>query len=80
MRAMIEPIGASAALNGFRMIWTGVRWILRSKQAPWNVISMSASLEPYMLLCYSVRFFCPSEKPFAIELLTARIIQRNSVA
>ena len=36
---------------------------------------LSANLEGYIAPWYSVRFFCRSDKPFAIDLLSARTIR-----
>jgi hypothetical protein len=72
---MIEAVGAGSVMTGLRMIWTGVQWLLRSRQAPWSAVPISATIRPHILPWYSVRFFCLNEKPFAIELLSARTIR-----
>jgi hypothetical protein len=70
---MVEPV--SAFVTGGRMIWEGIKWIARSRQAPWSVVNMSATSAPHILPWYSVRLFAVSEKPFAIDLLSARTIR-----
>jgi hypothetical protein len=72
---MIEPISAGTFTTGGKMIWEGVKWIARSRQAPWSVVNMSANLAAHILPWYSVRFFSRSEKPYAIDLLSARTIR-----
>ena len=73
---MLEPISAGTFMTGGRMIWEGIKWIVRSRQAPWSVVSMSATLAPHILPWYAVRFFAhSSEKPFAVDLLSARTIR-----
>ena len=71
---MIEPISAGTFVTGGRMIWEGIKWMVGSRQAPWSVVNMSATLAPHILPWYSVRLFASSEKPFAIDLLSARAI------
>ena len=72
---MIEPVSAGSVMTGLRMIRTGVQWLLRSRQAPWSAVPISATIKPHILPWYSVRFFCLNERPFAIELLRARTIR-----
>ena len=72
---MIEPVSAGSVVTGLRMIRSGVQWLLRSRQAPWSAVPISATIRPHILPWYSVRFFCLNERPFAIELLRARTIR-----
>ena len=72
---MIEQASAGSVMTGLRMIRTGVQWLLRSRQAPWSAVPISATIRPHILPWYSARFFCVNEKPFAIELLRARTIR-----
>src|SRR6516165_9069014 len=72
---MIEQASAGSVMTGLRMIRTGVQWLLRSRQAPWSAVPISATIKPHILPWYSVRFFCLNERPFAIELLRARTIR-----
>ena len=72
---MIEPVSAGSVVTGLRMIRTGVQWLLRSRQAPWSAVPISATIRPHILPWYSVRFFCLNERPFAIELLRAWTIR-----
>ena len=72
---MIESVSADSVVTGLRMIRTGVQWLLRSRQAPWSAVPISATIRPHILPWYSVRFFCLNERPFAIELLRARTIR-----
>jgi hypothetical protein len=76
---MVEPISAGTFVTGGRMIWEGIKWIVRSRQAPWSVVNMSATLAPHILPWYSIRLFAPSEKPFAIDLLSARTIRPKAL-
>lgn len=76
---MIEAISASTFMTGGKMIWEGVKWIARSRQAPWSIVPLSASLEGYVAPWYSVRFFCRSDKAFAIDLLIARTIRPSNL-
>jgi hypothetical protein len=62
-------------MTGGRMILAGIQWIIGYRQAPWSIINLSATLAPYISPWYSVRFFGTSEKPFAIELVSARTIR-----
>jgi hypothetical protein len=57
------------------MIWEGIKWITRSRQAPWSIINMSATLRPHIAPWYSVRFFCYPREPFAIDLASVRTIR-----
>ena len=72
---MIEPVSAGSVMTGLRMIWTGIQWLLRSRQAPWSAVPISATITPHILPWYCVRFSCLNERPFAIELLRARTIR-----
>jgi hypothetical protein len=72
---MFEPISGGTFITGGRMIWEGIKWIGRSRQAPWSILNMSATLRPHISPWYSVRFFCHPEKPFAIDLLSVRTIR-----
>jgi hypothetical protein len=72
---MFEPISAGTFMTGGRMVWEGIKWIFRSRQAPWSFITMSADLRPHIAPWYSVRFFGHSEKPFAIDLVSVRTIR-----
>jgi hypothetical protein len=72
---MIEPISAGTFATGSKMIWEGIKWIARSRQAPWSVVDMSATLAPHILPWYSVRFFSRSQKPYALDLMSARTIR-----
>src|SRR6266705_1699369 len=72
---MIEPVSAGGVMTGLRMIWTGVLWLLRSRQAPWSAVPISATIAPHILPWYSVRFFCLNERPLAIEIQRARTIR-----
>ena len=72
---MIEPVSAGSVMTGLRMIWTGIQWLLRSRQAPWSAVPIAATIRPHIPPWYSVRFFCLNERPFAIELLDARTIR-----
>ena len=72
---MIEPVSAGSAMTGLRMIWAGVQWLLRSRQAPWSAVPISVTIKPHILPWYSVRFFCLNERPFGIEILKARTIR-----
>ena len=72
---MIEPISAGTFATGGKMIWEGIKWIARSRQAPWSVVAMSATLAPHILPWYSVRLFSRNEKAYAIDLLSARTIR-----
>ena len=72
---MIEPVSAGSVMTSLRMIRTGVQWLLRSRQAPWSAVPISATITPHVLPWYCVRFFCLNERPFAIELLRARTIR-----
>jgi hypothetical protein len=74
---MVEPISAGTLATGGRMIWEGIKWMVRSRQAPWSVVNMSATMAPHILPWYSVRFFSVSEKPIAIDLLSARTIRNG---
>jgi len=57
------------------MIAEAIKWLWRSRQAPWSAINLTATMTPYILPWYAVRFWCSPEKPFAIELLSARTIR-----
>ena len=72
---MMEPVSAGGVITGLRMIWAGIQWMLRSRQAPWSTVPISATIRPHILPWYSVRFFCLNEKPFAIEIVRARTIR-----
>ena len=72
---MIEPVSAGSVMTSLRMIRTGVQWLLRSRQAPWSAVPISATITPHILPWYCVRFSCLNERPFAIELLRARTIR-----
>jgi hypothetical protein len=72
---MVDPVSGGTLITGVRMIWAGIQWIVRSRQAPWSIINMSATLSPYISPWYSVRFFGDSEKPFAIDLVSVRTIR-----
>ena len=71
---MFDPLGGGL-ITGGRMIWEGIKWIARSRQTPWSMVNVSATLAPHIAPWYSVRFFSLSEKPFAIEVLSARSIR-----
>jgi hypothetical protein len=72
---MVEPFSAGTFVTGGRMIWEGIKWIARSRQAPWSVVNISATLRPHIAPWYSVRFFSHPEKPFAIDLVSVRTIR-----
>ncbi len=72
---MIEPVSAGSVVTGFRMIWAGVQFLLRSRREPWSAVPISATIRPHILPWYSVRFFCLNERPFAIEIVRARTIR-----
>jgi hypothetical protein len=67
--------GAGEALTGLRMIGTGISWLLKSRQAPWSAVDLTATIQPHILPWYDVRFWCLNERPTAIELLSARTIR-----
>jgi hypothetical protein len=71
----MEPIGASTAVTGLRMIWTGMRWLWHSRQAPWSAVPLSATMSPYIEPWHDVKLFGTNEKPFAIEILSVRTIR-----
>jgi hypothetical protein len=72
---MFDPVSGGTLMTGGRMIWEGIKWIARSRQAPWSIINMSATLGPHISPWYSIRFFGQSEKPFAIDLVSVRTIR-----
>lgn len=65
----MEPVSVGTLGTGLRMIWSGIRWIWQSRQAPWTAINLTATLTPHDRDWYAVRFFGANDKPFAIELL-----------
>ena len=73
---MIDPLGGEL-ITGGRMIREGIKWIARSRKAPWSVINMSAT--PHISPWYSIRFFGQSEKPFAIDVVSVRTIRSKGL-
>jgi hypothetical protein len=72
---MTDPFSAGTFLTGGRMILEGIKWMVRSRQAPRSIINMSATLRPHIAPWYAVRFFGQPEKPFAIDLVSVRTIR-----
>jgi hypothetical protein len=72
---MIEPISAGGAMTGLRMIWAGLTWLIRSRQAPWSAVPISATIRPHILPWYEVTFRGANPKPFVVELLSVRTIR-----
>jgi hypothetical protein len=72
---MMEPVSAGGVITGLRMIWAGIQWMLRSRQAPWSAVPISATIRPHIPPWFSVRFFAVNEKPFAIEIVSVRTIR-----
>jgi hypothetical protein len=73
----MEPI--TTGMTGLRMIAEGIKWIWRSQQAPWSVINLTATISPHVQSWYAVRFWCSPEKPFAVEILTAKTIRPSKL-
>jgi hypothetical protein len=69
---MFEP---GTLLTGGRMIWSGIKWLMGSRDAPWSAVPLSADMKPHIPPWCAVRIFGYPEKTFAIDLVSVRSIR-----
>jgi len=76
----MEPLSAGTGLTGLKMIWEGVKWLWRSRQAPWSAVHFRATMRQHEGTWYSVSLWCPNDNPFQIEVLSVRTIRPKRLA
>jgi hypothetical protein len=72
---VMEPLSAGTGLTGLRMIWAGVKWLWRSRQAPWSTVPFRATLTHHEGAWYSISLWCPNDRPYQIEVLGVRTVR-----
>jgi hypothetical protein len=71
----MEPLSTGTGLTGLKMIWEGMKWLWRSRQAPWSAVHFRATMRQHEGNWYSITLWCPNDKPFQIEVLSVRTIR-----
>jgi hypothetical protein len=71
----VEPLSVGTGLTGLKMIWEGVKWLWRSRQAPWSAVPFRATMRHHEGTWYSVNLWSPNDNPFQVEVLSVRTIR-----
>lgn len=76
---MIDPVSAGAS-TGLRMIWEGIKWVWRSRQAPWSALSVRATLGKVGESGWrQITIQAPQDNPYPVEILSVRTIRPSGL-